>query len=152
MKNIQALKNVTLEEGGMAPDDVDRLRDPELAHCILDMSDTHLLKSLQHFIYSTDTFRDHHETVRKVNMVAYPGDKFLSFDQAKCTLKNISSVVPMRHDMCASSCAAFTGAYSNLKTCPYCSAPRYHENGQPRQQFTTIPIVRYFSNLIRGYG
>jgi hypothetical protein len=63
MKNIQVLKNATLEEGGMAPNDVDWLRDPELAHCILDMSDTHLLKSLRHFIYSTDTSRDHYETV-----------------------------------------------------------------------------------------
>jgi hypothetical protein len=83
MKNIQALKNATLGEGRMAPDDVDLLRDPEQAHCTLDMLDTHLVKALQHFIYSTDTSRDHYETIRKVDMAAHPDDKFLSFDQAK---------------------------------------------------------------------
>ena len=56
----------------------------------------------------------------------------MSFDQAKRTLKKISGVVPMKHDMCAFSCAAFTGAYSDLEACPYCSAPRAHANGQPR--------------------
>ena len=140
MKNIQALKNARLEESGMAPDDVDRLRDPEPTRCTLDMSDTHLVKALRHFIHSTDTSRDHYETIRKIDMAAYPGDEFLSFDQAKRTLKKISGVVPMKHDMCISSCAAFTGAYSDLDTCPYCSAPRYHENGRRRRQFTTIPI------------
>ena len=63
MKNIQALKNATLEESRMAPDDVDCLRDPEPAHCTLDMSDTHLVKALRHFIHSTDTSRDHYETI-----------------------------------------------------------------------------------------
>jgi hypothetical protein len=118
MNNIQALKNARLEESGMAPDDVDRLRDPEPARCTLDMSDTHLVKALRHFIYSTDTSRDHYETIRKVDMAAYPGDEFLSFDQARRTLKKISGVVPMKHDMCISSCAAFTGTYSDLNTCP----------------------------------
>ncbi|KAF8232793.1 hypothetical protein L208DRAFT_1270233 [Tricholoma matsutake] len=73
-------------------------------------------------------------------MAAYPGNKFLSFDQAKWTLKEISGVVPIKHDMCSSSCATFTGAYLDLDACPYCSAPHYHENRSPRQQFTTIPI------------
>lgn len=83
MKNINALKSATLEESGMAPDDVEQLRDPEQTRCTLDMSDTHLVKVLRHFMYLTDTSRDHYETIRKVDMAAYPGDNFLSFDQAK---------------------------------------------------------------------
>ena len=140
MNNIQALKNATLDESGMAPDDVNRLRDPQPASCGLDMSDIHFIKSLRHFIYSTDTSRDHYETIRKVNMAAYPDDEFLSFDQAKRTLKKLSGVVPIRHDCCISSCAAFTGAYSDLDACPYCDAPRYDNNEKPSRQFTTIPI------------
>ncbi|KAF8241156.1 hypothetical protein L208DRAFT_1464199 [Tricholoma matsutake] len=65
-------------------------------------------------------------------MAAYPGDKFLSFDQAKRTLKEISGVIPIKHNMCPSSCTAFTGAYSSLDACPYCSAPRYDANGRPQ--------------------
>jgi hypothetical protein len=64
MKNIQALKNATLEEGRMAPADIDQLRDPEpAAWCNLDMSDTHLVKAPWHFIYLTDTSCDHYETI-----------------------------------------------------------------------------------------
>jgi hypothetical protein len=83
MRNIQILKNATLEDGAMAPDDVERLRDPKATCCTLDMSDTHLVKVLRHFIYSTDTSRAHYETIRKVDMAAYPDNEFLSFDQAK---------------------------------------------------------------------
>ena len=140
MNNIQALRNATLEESGMAPDDVVRLRDPQPAFCGLDMSDTHLIKSLWHFLYSTDTLRDHYEVICKVNMAAYPNDEFLSFDQAKRTLKKLSGVAPIRHDCCISSCAAFTGAYSDLDACPYCKSPRYDNNGKPCWQFTTIRI------------
>jgi len=131
MRNIQDLKNATLEDSGMVSDNVDRLRNPEPTCCTLDMLDAHLVKALQHFIYSTDTSCDHYETIQKVNMAAYPDDKFLSFDQAKRTLKKISGVAPMKHDICISSCAAFTGTYSDLIACPYCSAARYHKNGQP---------------------
>ena len=142
MNNIRALKNATLDEShcGMAPDDVERLRDPQPASCGLDMSDTHLVKALRHFIYSTDTSRDHYEMIRKVDMAAYPEDEFLSFDQAKRTLRKLSGVVPIRHDCCVASCAAFTGAYFDLDACPYCKAPRYDSQGRPCRQFTTIPI------------
>ena len=140
LTNIQALKNATLEDGGMDPEDIDRLRDPESARDTLDMSDTHLVKALRHFIYSTNSSRDHYDTIRKVDMAAYPGDDFLSFDQAKRALKAISGVVPIKHDMCITSCAAFMGAYSDLDVCLYCKAPHYHEDGSPWRQFTTIPI------------
>ncbi|KAF8229827.1 hypothetical protein L208DRAFT_1164777, partial [Tricholoma matsutake] len=141
MNNIQALKNVTLDESSMAPDDIDRLRDPQPAFLGLDMSNTHLIKSLRHFIYSTDTSCDHYEIICKVTMAAYPDDKFLSFDQAKRTLKKLSGVVPITHDCCISSCAAFTGVYSDLDACLYCNIPCYDNNGKPCRQFTTIPIA-----------
>lgn len=80
MENIRALKNAVLEEGKMSPEDVNRLRDPDLECCTLDMSDRHLVKALRHFIYSTGSSRDHYETIWKVDMATYPGDKFLSFD------------------------------------------------------------------------
>ena len=63
MTNIQTLKNATLEESGMAPEDIDRLRDPESAHGALDLLDTHLVKALRHFIYLSDTSRNHYETI-----------------------------------------------------------------------------------------
>jgi hypothetical protein len=63
MKNIQALKNATLEEGGMSPDEIDQLKNPASACCSLDMLDTHLMKELQYFIYLTNTSRDYYETI-----------------------------------------------------------------------------------------
>ena len=124
----------------MDPEVIDQLRDPESARDTLDMSDTHLVKALQHFIYLTNSSHDHYDTIRKVDMAAYPGDNFLSFDQAQLALKAISGVVPIKHDMCITSCAAFTGAYSDLNTCLYCKALCYHEDGSFQRQFTTIPV------------
>ncbi|KAF8229219.1 hypothetical protein L208DRAFT_1079798, partial [Tricholoma matsutake] len=147
MNNIQALKNTTLDGSGMAPDDIDRLRDPQPAFCGLDMLDTHLIKSLWHFIYSMDTSCNHNEMIHKVNMTAYPDDKFLSFDQAKQALKKLSGVASIRHDCCISSCAAFTGAYSDLDACPYCNTPCYDNNGKPCRQFTIIPIGQVLQAL-----
>jgi hypothetical protein len=63
MKNIQALKDATLEDSGMTPADIDQLKDPQPASGNLDMSDTHLVKVLQHFIYSMDTSHNHYETI-----------------------------------------------------------------------------------------
>ena len=63
MENIHALKNASLENSEMAPDNVNWLRDPDQAHCMLDMSDTHLMEALCHFIYSIDTSQDHYETI-----------------------------------------------------------------------------------------
>ena len=83
MNNIEMLKSATLKESGMAPDDIDWLRDLGSAHCILDMSDTHLVKVLQHFVYLMDTSCKHYKTIRKVDMAAYPDDNFLSFNQAE---------------------------------------------------------------------
>jgi hypothetical protein len=79
-KNIQKLKDATLEQTGMGSEDLDRLRNAGAAHYTLDMLDTHLVKVLRHFIYSTDTSCHHYETIQKIDMVAYPGNNFLSFD------------------------------------------------------------------------
>ena len=46
MKNIQALKDVTLKEGRMGLGDINCLKDPKQACFILDMLDIHLVKVL----------------------------------------------------------------------------------------------------------
>ena len=50
-------------------------------------------------------------------------------------------------DMCSETCVAFTGPYSDLRSCPECSAPRYKTISQgnklvtvPRRQALMIPI------------
>jgi hypothetical protein len=64
MKTIQVLMNVAmLENSGMGSDDIDQLKDPEYLHCTLDISDMHLVKALQHFIYLTNTSYHYYETI-----------------------------------------------------------------------------------------
>ncbi|KAH9039245.1 hypothetical protein EDB85DRAFT_2141193 [Lactarius pseudohatsudake] len=56
-------------------------------------------------------------------------------------------VVPIMTDMCHNSCMAFSGLFSELCTCPECSAVRYesvtrgkHVVSVPRKQALTIPV------------
>ena len=62
-------------------------------------------------------------------------------------MEQISRVVPIVHDMCIKSCAAFTGPFADRDTCPTCLEPCYDpihfaRNGAliAQHQFNTILI------------
>jgi hypothetical protein len=76
----------------------------------------------------------------------YPDSTMLSFDQVQNRLKSISGILPLYFDMCTNSCMAFTGPFSELKKCLYCSEDRFRVSQNddmtdiPRRQFVTLPI------------
>ena len=77
----------------------------------------------------------------------YPDAHTWTYDQMKQTLADLTGVVPVMTDMCSETCVAFTGPYSDLCSCPECSAPRYETISRgnklvtvPRRQALTIPI------------
>jgi hypothetical protein len=75
------------------------------------------------------------------SQACYLDDPFLSFDQVKHKLEMLTGVVPIMHDMCIDMCAALTGPFTPLNTCPKCSKSQYHPGmRKPQQQFLTIPI------------
>ena len=139
---LEALRNATLENSGMELADIARLCKPRPNSIdLLDSSNRHLLKSIRHFLNNADASRDHYENTRRIDMLTYPDDPFLSFNQVKKCVESLSGVVPIRHDMCLNSCLAFTGPYAELDTCPICSTRRHDpKTNKPYRHFTTIPI------------
>jgi hypothetical protein len=124
----------------MREGDIERLREAP-SHYPDEVSDKHFLKALRTFIATTNASEKTYNDVRAASQACYPDDPFLSFDQVKRKLEMLTGVVPILHDMCIDTCAAFTGPFSSLDACPKCSQPRYHPGtSQPRRQFLTIPI------------
>jgi hypothetical protein len=75
----------------------------------------------------------------------YPNSTMLSFVQVRNRLKSISGILPLHFDMCINSCMAFTGPFSELKKCLFCSEDRFRlsQNSDtfiPCCQFVTLPI------------
>ncbi|KAH9929851.1 uncharacterized protein BXZ73DRAFT_12835, partial [Epithele typhae] len=53
----------------------------------------------------------------------------------------LSGLKPEKYDCCIDSCLAYTGTNSDLTSCPYCKEDRHDKYGNPRQQYTHIPIT-----------
>jgi hypothetical protein len=148
-KFIDGLTTATLDESNMSEDDIVRLRRAE-ADFFLDVDDKHFVKALQTFLSTTNSSRETYNDVRATMLRCYPEDPFLSFDQIKRRVEQLSGVVPIYHDMCVDTCAAFTGPFRDLDCCPICSAPRYHcGTRDPRRQFITIPLGPVIQALYR---
>ena len=136
---VDALGLASLETSGMQEEDIDGLRDPGP---VLDLKDpSPLLRSLRHFINNASSSRAHYSAIREIELLNNPDDDFLSYDKVKRRIRWLSGVVPLEHDMCPSSCQAYTGPYSELEVCPRCSTTRYFPGTTtPRKRFTTVPI------------
>jgi Transposase family tnp2 len=69
-------------------------------------------------------------------------------------LRNLTGICHVRIACCKNSCIAYTGIYSELETCPFCSEPRYNKHHIPRRTFDLIPIVHrlrlQFANSLRA--
>lgn len=137
---IRGLQGATLEDSNMQPDDIDRLHTADPGPR-LDTEDRHFIKSLRGFLSSTGaseaTYNDWHDLL----LDCYPDNPFLSFNQMKRRVEQISGVVPIYHDMCQHTCVGFTGPLIDCENCPICGADRYRpDTREPCRQFVTIPL------------
>ena len=153
---INALKNATLESSNMTEAAIERLRaaPPELPH---DLEDPDFLFSLRSFLSVTNASEETYNGFRAAALARHPDDRFFSFDQMKRRVEQISGIIPIIHDMCVNTCAAFTGPFSDLDACPECSELRYHPDPDPRtgdqiprRQFPTIPVGPVIQALYRS--
>jgi hypothetical protein len=132
---ISAIKAATLENSNMSTRDIERLREAP-CNFPFDVEDSHFLFALRTFFAVTNASEDTYNSFRAAALACYPDSPFLSYDQVKRRVEQISGVVPIIHDMCINSCAAFTGPFADLDKCPICSEPRYDpirraRNGAP---------------------
>ncbi|KAF8262074.1 hypothetical protein EI94DRAFT_1809337 [Lactarius quietus] len=102
---IDTLKVASLETSGMQQDDIDSICDHSP---VLDLEDpSPLLRLLRHFINNAGSSQAHYNGIWAIELHNNPLDDFLSFDQAKCHIWWLSGVVPIEHDMCPNTCAAY---------------------------------------------
>jgi hypothetical protein len=137
---IEALRGATLEQSNMRQEDIDRLRAAEPDPC-LDVTDPHFVKALRTFLSTTNTSQATYNGIRLTMMECYPDDPFLSFDQMKRRVEQLSGVVPIFHDMCPDTCVGFTGPLNDCDHCPMCGKDRYRPGTrEAHRQFITIPL------------
>jgi len=137
---IDALRGATLEQSNMKQDDIDRLRaaepDPRL-----DVTDRHFIKAFHAFVSTTNALQATYNTFRSGMIKCYLDDPFLSFDQLRRCIEQLSGVVLISHDMCKDTCVGFTGPLADSNCCPLCGKDQYRSGLQePHQQFINIPL------------
>ncbi|KAN0119026.1 hypothetical protein V8E52_004798 [Russula decolorans] len=121
---ICGLRGATLEDSNMQQVDIDRLRSADSGPR-LDTEDRHFIKSLRGFLSSTGASQATYNDWRDLLLDCYPDDPFLSFDQMKRRVEQLSGVVPIYHDMCQDTCVGFTGPFIDCEHCPVCGTDRY---------------------------
>ena len=137
---IKALKGATLEQSNMQPEDVERLRAADPTP-VVDATDKHFVKALKTFFSTTNSSQATYNNMRSTMLECYPDDPFLSYDQMRRRVEQLSGVVPIYHDMCQDTCVAFTGPWKDCDHCPICSKPHYRPGTkEPHRQFITIPL------------
>jgi len=137
---ICGLQGATLEDSNMQQTDIDQLRAADLGPC-LDTEDRHFIKSLRGFLSSTGASQAMYNDWCDLLLDCYPDDPFLSFDQMKRRVEQLSGIVPIYHNMCQDTCVGFTGPLIDCERCPVCGTDRYRpDTREPCRQFVTIPL------------
>ena len=63
-------------------------------------------------------------------------------DCYKDACKSVQEIVTPRVDYhcCKKDCIIFRGLYADLKECPKCKEPRFHDDNTPRKKFSYLPL------------
>ncbi|KAF9463668.1 hypothetical protein BDZ94DRAFT_1321619 [Collybia nuda] len=123
-KFIKFLRAATLDNSCMSKEAVTRLRNPQ-PEPFLDTEDKHFQKALESFLAVTNASEETYNRNRRAMMRCYPDDPFLSFEQMKSRVEQLSGISPIWEDMCIDSCVGFTGHFAMLNSCPVCGKARY---------------------------
>ena len=118
---------------------------------ILAMTDADELFSIELFLAMGNASEATYNASRIAIMKRHPESKILSHYQVKRVLADTTNVEPIVRDACTNSCMAFTGRFTKLDKCPFCSSPRYKpRTSTPYRQFHTFPIGPQIKALWRS--
>ena len=144
LKFVQMVEDATLESQ-LSPDDLYTLRNPR-AHSSTPSDDPDLLLSISCFIDLMNSSQEAYQKICRNIQRRNPEIEPLSYDRVRRKVKKLSGIITLEYDMCVDSCAAFTGPFAELESCPLCHAPRYdpdklEKTGAKVAQkvFTTFP-------------
>lgn len=106
---ISTVKGATLENTGLPPDIVHRLRNPNLDPFTLDNPDQRL--SLELFLATQNALQNVYANVRSAVQHRYPDASAHSLAQVKACLPVYTGVTSIANNMCINSCLAYTGPF-----------------------------------------
>ncbi|TBU25586.1 hypothetical protein BD311DRAFT_607184, partial [Dichomitus squalens] len=147
MAFIEALKNATLEDSGLDPKVIARMRNPDNDGHLPDLEapeNSALRLAIEQFIangHSEKAYRDNRASIMKYDK----GLTLPTYEAMQKIVQDLSGVVPIITDMCPDSCVAYTGPFAGLDHCPIeeCGMARYETQGRKRvarRTFQTHPL------------
>jgi hypothetical protein len=122
---IQALESALLDNGDIDEYGLERLCNPPREQLAIENAND--LQSLEHFLATIHSSEQTYTALRNIHNAWYPTNPLLSYDQIKQQVAQWSGVVPIVHHMCPQLCAAYTGPYDQIDTCPECNQTRYDQ-------------------------
>jgi hypothetical protein len=136
---INALKDVTLDEGNLDEDVLQRLWEPLTEP--VDVSDPDFCLSLDLFLSTTNTSEETYNSSWATVLYHHPEDKILTYARIKSKITELSGIIPIVHHMCINTCIAFMGPFSALMECFKCHEARYIDDTEkPRWEYYTMLI------------
>ena len=145
---IKAVEDATLESSRLSAQELDELRNPR-AHLSTPSNDPDLLLSISCFVDLLTSSQEAYDKICANIRRRDPTIEMLSYDRVKRSVHNLSGVLVWEDDMCIDTCAAFTGPFADLESCPRCGQPRYDPDkleksgGKikvPRRKFAMFPV------------
>ncbi|PCH44326.1 hypothetical protein WOLCODRAFT_76994 [Wolfiporia cocos MD-104 SS10] len=139
------LRNSRLEDEITDPGVLEHIRNPPTE--LVNIDDPVITLSIKVYLGLDYVAQEYYNLIRRAVARCPPHIEMLSFSEVKAKVAEITGIIALKHNVCISSCMAFTGIYSNLLICSYCGENRYVEKrvrrkhvNVPRKQMTTIPI------------
>ena len=152
---ITEIHSATLDNGNLDKSLLNQLRHP--LEEPTNITDPDVRLSLDLFLAMTNASEETYNGCCNAIIHRYPDSHILSHYSVKKLVSEITGVVSVYDDMCINSCHAFTGPFSQLKSCTICGETRYDivqlaSTGKevPRQQFCTILLGPQLQALRRS--
>jgi hypothetical protein len=138
---IKLLQAATLSDSGLSDEGMKRLRSPPQQTLQAQLQDADLKYSIMTYFKTSRGCRKTYRSAREAALERHPKDNFLSFDQIKTRIEELTGVYAVKHSMCLNSCLAFTGPFKDDTHCSICGEERYlyiNSKRTSRQQFYTL--------------
>lgn len=128
---IMSVRRATLDDGvvNMSPRSIERLHHPPQEP--LQIASGGIRHSITSYLVlkhaSQESFQSSTRSARHNFHDSQAVKDLLSFHATEKIITKYTGVEGIEHDMCPSSCVAFTGPFEHLDRCPMCNASRWDE-------------------------
>ncbi len=114
--------NPRLEDSLLSEDAIRQLREP-ITQLATITPDERL--AIRMYLADSQGSYEIYTANRSAVLERHPDDEILTLHLVKKKIAQLTGVYALSHDMCPSSCMAYTGPWAALEECRYCPKPRY---------------------------